>query len=89
MKERKGEHPFGDAGQLILLGLLQVVRAWRDGRRRTRTVCECAGKRFILSPSTGPFDPDPSDRVIENYRVFMRTAREYPWARVRRERIPA
>ncbi len=25
MKERKGEHPFGDAGQLILLGLFLVV----------------------------------------------------------------
>lgn len=25
MKERRGEHPFGDAGQLILLGLFLVV----------------------------------------------------------------
>ena len=25
MRERKGEHPFGDAGQLILLGLFLVV----------------------------------------------------------------
>jgi hypothetical protein len=25
MNEKKGEHPFGDAGQLILLGLFQVV----------------------------------------------------------------
>jgi protein-S-isoprenylcysteine O-methyltransferase Ste14 len=25
MKEKKGEHPFGDAGQLILLGLFLVV----------------------------------------------------------------
>jgi protein-S-isoprenylcysteine O-methyltransferase Ste14 len=27
MKEKKGEHPFGDAGQLILLGLFLVVWA--------------------------------------------------------------
>jgi protein-S-isoprenylcysteine O-methyltransferase Ste14 len=25
MKERKGEHPFGDAGQLILLGIFLIV----------------------------------------------------------------
>jgi protein-S-isoprenylcysteine O-methyltransferase Ste14 len=25
MKEKKGEHPFGDAGQLVLLGLFLVV----------------------------------------------------------------
>lgn len=37
MKERKGEHPFGDAGQLILLGLFLVV--W-------------AGDSFFLHKST-------------------------------------
>ena len=31
MKDKKGEHPFLDAGQLILLGLLQVVREGRKG----------------------------------------------------------
>ena len=25
MKEKRGEHPFGDAGQFILLGLFLVV----------------------------------------------------------------
>jgi protein-S-isoprenylcysteine O-methyltransferase Ste14 len=37
MKERKGEHPFGDAGQLILLGMFLVV--W-------------AGDSFFLHKST-------------------------------------
>ena len=37
MKERKGEHPFSDAGQLILLGLFLVV--W-------------AGDSFFLHKST-------------------------------------
>lgn len=37
MKERKGEHPLGDAGQLILLGLFLVV--W-------------AGDSFFLHKST-------------------------------------
>ncbi len=37
MRERKGEHPFGDAGQLILLGLFLVV--W-------------AGDSFFLHKST-------------------------------------
>ena len=31
MKDKKGENPFLDAGQLILLGLLQVVREGRKG----------------------------------------------------------
>ena len=37
MRERKGEHPFGDAGQLILLGLFLLV--W-------------AGDSFFLHKST-------------------------------------
>ncbi|MBN2713245.1 MAG: hypothetical protein JXR97_12565 [Planctomycetes bacterium] len=38
---------------------------------------ECEGKRLILSPSAGPFDENPSERVIENYLAFMKTAWEY------------
>jgi uroporphyrinogen-III decarboxylase len=42
---------------------------------------ECRGRRLILSPSAGPFDPAPPARLAENYHVFMRTAWEYgPWA---------
>jgi protein-S-isoprenylcysteine O-methyltransferase Ste14 len=41
MKEKNGEHPYGDAGQLILLGLFLVV--W-------------AGDSFFLRLSTFPAD---------------------------------
>ena len=37
MKERKGEHPFGDAGQLILLGLFLIVRGGDSFFLRTST----------------------------------------------------
>ena len=32
---------------------------------------ECRGKRLILSPSAGPFDALPPQRLIENYVAFM------------------
>jgi len=32
---------------------------------------ECRGKRLILSPSAGPFDSEPPQRVIENYVAFL------------------
>jgi protein-S-isoprenylcysteine O-methyltransferase Ste14 len=44
MKERKGEHPFGDAGQLILLGLFLAV--W-------------AGDSFFMQKSTFLLDYVP------------------------------
>ena len=50
MKERKGEHPYGDAGQLILLGLFLLV--W-------------AGDSFFLHKSTFVSDYVPlSVRLI-------------------------
>jgi len=38
---------------------------------------ECRGRRFILSPSAGPFDPDPPAQVIENYLAFMKAGWEH------------
>ena len=32
---------------------------------------ECRGRRLILSPSAGPFDAAPPQRVIENYVAFL------------------
>jgi hypothetical protein len=32
------------------------------------------GRRFMLSPSAGPYEPDPDDRVIENYLAFLDAA---------------
>jgi uroporphyrinogen-III decarboxylase len=38
---------------------------------------ECRGKRLILSPTAGPYEENISDRMVENYLVFLRTAWEY------------
>ena len=48
-----------------------MERAVRD------TLDEVNGRRFILSPSAGPFDPDPPQSLLDNYLTFMRTARDY------------
>ncbi len=41
---------------------------------------ECHGRRLILSPSAGPFDPAPPARLAENYHAMLRTAWDYgPW----------
>lgn len=45
----------------------------------TAALAEARGRRFILSPTAGPYDPDVSDHFIENYLVFMKTAWEHPW----------
>ena len=45
--------------------------------RRVLEVCH--GKRFILSPTAGPYEDSPDRRILENYMVFMRTAWESPW----------
>jgi len=43
-----------------------------DMRRKVREVlAEAAGRRFILSPTAGPFDPNPPARLIENYLAFI------------------
>jgi uroporphyrinogen-III decarboxylase len=38
---------------------------------------ECRGKRFMLSPSAGPYEYDPPQRVADNYLQLLRTAEEY------------
>jgi uroporphyrinogen-III decarboxylase len=38
------------------------------------TLAEVAGRRFILSPSAGPFDHSPPDRLLENYIAFIDAA---------------
>ena len=46
-------------------------------RRAVREViAEVHGRRFILSPTAGPFDPDPPPRLFENYLAFIRAAAE-------------
>lgn len=38
---------------------------------------ECRGKRFILSPTAGPYEDTISDTMIQNYLQFMKTGYEY------------
>jgi uroporphyrinogen-III decarboxylase len=38
---------------------------------------ECRGRRLILSPTAGPFDPNPPAQLIENYLAFMKAGWEY------------
>lgn len=38
---------------------------------------EVAGRRFILSPTAGPFDEDPSGRLIDNYLAFIEAGASY------------
>ncbi len=38
---------------------------------------ECKGRRFILSPTAGPFDEDVSDEVIDNYFAFLQAGVEF------------
>ncbi|MCX7806517.1 MAG: uroporphyrinogen decarboxylase family protein [Planctomycetota bacterium] len=37
---------------------------------------ECRGRRLILSPTAGPYEENISDRMVENYLVFLRTGWE-------------
>lgn len=37
-------------------------------------VREAAGRRLILSPTAGPFDPDPPRTLFDNYRAFLEAA---------------
>ncbi len=41
------------------------------------TLDEVAGRRFILSPTAGPFDEAPPDTLIDNYIAFIDAAAEY------------
>ncbi len=70
------------ANRITLIGNIQyddfrscspaaMARAVRD------TLDEVNGRRFILSPSAGPFDPDPPRNLLENDVTFMRAARNY------------
>jgi hypothetical protein len=49
-------------------------------KQAVRDVLEIArGKRFILSPSAGPYDNDVNDRVVENYLAFLQAGWEFEW----------
>jgi uroporphyrinogen-III decarboxylase len=39
-------------------------------------IAECRGKRFILSPTAGPYEPDIPPAMVENYLTFLKTGWE-------------
>lgn len=47
-------------------------------RRVRETLDEVGGRRFILSPTAGPFDRDPAPALIDNYIAFIEAAAEHP-----------
>lgn len=40
-------------------------------------LAEARGRRFILSPTAGPFDPDPPPQLIQNYLAFIEAGWDY------------
>jgi uroporphyrinogen-III decarboxylase len=47
-------------------------------REEVRRVIEkCRGRRLILSPSAGPYEPTISDNMVRNYHEFLNAAWEY------------
>ena len=39
-----------------------------------RVIAEARGRRFIISPTAGPFDEDISEGVVQNYLAFLEAA---------------
>ncbi len=68
--------------KIVLIGNIQYdcFRSYTP-REMDRAVLEVVeevrGKRFILSPTAGPYDENVSDRLIENYLQFLRSGWEY------------
>lgn len=68
--------------KLVLIGNIQYddFRSFSDEKMRkavTELLDETRGKRFILSPSAGPFDDNPPAQFIKNYMTFIETAWNY------------
>ncbi len=85
-----GDCPLEEAfevvdGRITLIGNIQYD-AFRsltpEGMKEAvREVLELArGRRFILSPSAGPFDENVPDRVVANYLAFLEAGWEFDWA---------
>jgi hypothetical protein len=52
----------------------QMRQAVRD------VLSECKGRRLLLSPSAGPYDPAPSEQFLKNYHAFVDEAWQHgPW----------
>jgi hypothetical protein len=82
-----GNCTFTDAYRIVgdkitLIGNIQYddFRALSQDEMRQsvlRVLDETKGRRFILSPSAGPFDENPEKNFINNYLTFIETAWNY------------
>lgn len=67
---------------LVLIGNIQYddMCSLSDEKMRQtvlNVLDECHGKRHILSPTAGPFDPSPGQQLFRNYQIMMETAWQY------------
>lgn len=71
------EQAYEAVGDRIgLIGNIQYddFRAWPPERMREevrRLIQRTHERRFMLSPTAGPFDPDPPQRLIDNYLAML------------------
>ena len=69
-------------GDTILIGNIQYDDLTRLEPEQIKQLTKEAleqGKsgRFILSPTAGPYENNPSDRLVDNYITMIKTALEY------------
>jgi uroporphyrinogen-III decarboxylase len=68
--------------RLTLIGNVQYdrFRSCQPGEMREEVrqiLAECRGRRLILSPSAGPYEPVISETMIRNYHAFLDAAWEF------------
>ncbi|HOX07225.1 MAG TPA: uroporphyrinogen decarboxylase family protein [Planctomycetota bacterium] len=68
--------------RIALIGNIQYdcFRSYRPGEMREAVRAlleECRGRRFILSPSAGPYEPEISERMQANYLEFLEAGWEF------------
>ncbi|OGV49626.1 MAG: hypothetical protein A2X49_04680 [Lentisphaerae bacterium GWF2_52_8] len=71
-------------GRMTLIGNIQYddFCRWDSAKIEAETLRlleECRGKRFILSPTAGPYDPNPPETLLKNYKTFLETAWNHDW----------
>lgn len=68
--------------KIVLIGNIQYdcFRSYTQKQMREavkEVIDECKGKKFILSPTAGPFDEEVSDDVINNYLAFVQAGYDF------------
>jgi uroporphyrinogen-III decarboxylase len=77
------EHAFATVGRRLgLIGCIQYdcFREYTPEQMRAAVRAQLErlrGQRFMLSPSAGPYEEDPSPRVIPNYLAFLDAGWEF------------